>query len=164
MPGVAESMSGSAIARWLMENPSLKWMIQRYPHFKPSYFNFESFISFILGIQSDLFISINWFSWQVRQVSTNPMSFVSILEHILILVSVLPRYCRNTMASVTPYVVSFWVRQSLRHACARRGFPYAKQIEETLMRSPYTALRKWGFCLRQTCYAKALIENVKGGF
>ena len=38
--------------------------------------------------------------------------------------------------SVTPYVVSFWVRQSFRHDYARRVFPYAKQIEETLTRSP----------------------------
>ena len=38
--------------------------------------------------------------------------------------------------SVTPYVVSFWVRQSLRHAYALRFFAYAKQIEETLTRSP----------------------------
>jgi len=66
--------------------------------------------------------------------------------------------------SVTPYVVSFWVRQSLRHAYARRVFPYAKQIEETLTRSPYAALRKWGFRLRQTCYDKARTENVKGSF
>ena len=66
--------------------------------------------------------------------------------------------------SVTPYVVSFWVRQSLRHAYARRVFPYAKQIEETLTRSPYAALRKWGFCLRQTRYDKALTDNVKEGF
>ena len=67
--------------------------------------------------------------------------------------------------SVTPYVVSFWVRQSLRHAYARRVFPYAKQIEETLTRSPYAALRKWGFCLRQTRYDKALTEiKCKGVF
>ena len=66
--------------------------------------------------------------------------------------------------SVTPYVVSFWVRQSLRHAYARRVFPYAKQIEETLTRSPYAALRKRGFRLRQTCDDKARTENVKGGF
>jgi hypothetical protein len=66
--------------------------------------------------------------------------------------------------SVTPYVVSFWVRQTLRHAYARRVFPYAKQIEETLMRSPYAALRKWGFCLRQTRYDKALTKHVEGGF
>ena len=52
--------------------------------------------------------------------------------------------------SVTPYVVSFWVRQSLRHAYACRVFPCAEQIEETLTRSPYAALCKWGFCLRQT--------------
>ena len=44
--------------------------------------------------------------------------------------------------SITPYVVSFWVRQSLRHAYARRVFAYAEQIEETLTRSPYTAMRK----------------------
>ena len=62
--------------------------------------------------------------------------------------------------SVTPYVVSFWVRESFRHAYARRVFPYAKQIEETLTRSPYAALRKWGFCLRQTRFDKALTENV----
>ena len=30
--------------------------------------------------------------------------------------------------SVTPYVVSFWVRQSFRHAYACRVFPYAKQM------------------------------------
>jgi len=66
--------------------------------------------------------------------------------------------------SVTPYVASFWVRQSLRHAYARRVFPYAKQIEETLTRSPCAALCKWGFCLRQMRYDKALTENVKGGF
>ena len=41
--------------------------------------------------------------------------------------------------SVTPYVVSFWVRQSLHHAYARRVFPYAKQIEETLTRRPYAS-------------------------
>ena len=58
----------------------------------------------------------------------------------------------------------FWVRQSLRHAYSRRVFPYAKQIEETLTRSPYAALRKWGFYLRQPRYDKALTENVKGGF
>ena len=66
--------------------------------------------------------------------------------------------------SITPYVVSFWVRQSLRHAYARRVFPYAEQIEETLTRSPYAALRKWGFCLRQRRIDKALAENVKGCF
>ena len=66
--------------------------------------------------------------------------------------------------SVTPYVASFWVRQSFRHAYARRVFPYAKQMEEALTRSPYAALRKWGFCLHQTRYDKALAENVKGGF
>ena len=66
--------------------------------------------------------------------------------------------------SVAPYVVSFWVRQSLRHAYARRVFPCAKQIEETLTRSPYAALRKRGFRLRQTCDDKARTENVKGGF
>ena len=66
--------------------------------------------------------------------------------------------------SVTPYVVSFWVRQILRHAYVRRVFPYAKQIEETLTRSPYAALRKRGFRLRQTCSDKARTENVKGGF
>ena len=151
MPGVAESMSGSAIARWLMENPSLKWMIQRYPHFKPSYFNFESFISFILGIQSDLFISINWFSWQVRQVSTNPMSFVSILEHILILVSVLPGIAEIRWHQSLPmsyhfgyakaYVMLarvevFLTRSKLRkplcevltRPCASEGFAYAKRV------------------------------------
>ena len=37
--------------------------------------------------------------------------------------------------SVTPYVVSFWVRQSLCHAYALRFFAYAKQIEETLTRN-----------------------------
>ena len=66
--------------------------------------------------------------------------------------------------SVTPYVVSFWVRQSFRHAYARRVFRYAKQISKTLTRSPHAALRKWGFCLRQTRSDKALTENVKGGF
>jgi hypothetical protein len=34
------------------------------------------------------------------------------------------------------YVVSFWVRQSLRHAWPRWFFLYADQIEETLTRSP----------------------------
>ena len=66
--------------------------------------------------------------------------------------------------SVTPYVVSFWLRQSLRHTYVRRVFPYAKQIEETLTQSSYAALRKWGICLRQTGYDKALAENVKRGF
>ena len=61
--------------------------------------------------------------------------------------------------SITPYVVSFWVRQSLHHAYARRVFPYAKQIEETLTRSPYAALRKWGFCLRQTRWPNSLWQG-----
>ena len=30
--------------------------------------------------------------------------------------------------SITPYVISFWVRQSFRHAYARRVFPYSKQM------------------------------------
>ena len=32
------------------------------------------------------------------------------------------------------------------------------------LRSPYAALRKWGFCLREMRYDKALTENVKGCF
>ena len=44
-------------------------------------------------------------------------------------------------------------------------FPYAEQIEEAHMRSPYAALSsKWGFCLRQTRCDKAVTKIVKGGF
>ena len=49
-------------------------------------------------------------------------------------------------------------------ACARGVFPYAEQIEEALTPSPCAALRKWGFCLRQTRYDKAVTKIVKGGF
>ena len=50
------------------------------------------------------------------------------------------------------------------HAYGRGLFPYAGQFEEALTRSLYAALRKWGFCLRQTRYDKALTRIVKGCF
>ena len=67
--------------------------------------------------------------------------------------------------SVAPYVVSFWVRQSLRHAYVRRVFPYVKQIEENpKTRSPYAAKA----ASEAFAYAKHEKwqgpENVKGGF
>ena len=82
------------------------------------------------------------------------------------------------MAGTRPEMIWYATSLQMSHSENLQSLPmsyhfgYAKasamltRVEFFLTRSkwPYAALRKWGFCLRQTRYDKALAENVKGCF
>ena len=72
--------------------------------------------------------------------------------------------CWLTDGDKDPCIVIFQNHSKNLQSLAMSHHVECARAYAMLTRSPYAALRKWGFCLRQTRYDKAVTKIVKGGF